>query len=300
MSLEQLSYLAQMVGSVGVIVSLIFVGLQIKQNTRALERTEHNSTMEQWTVVRMAIAKHRDIAEIMTAGLNGDRVLDAADQLRLEQMLAEYCWASFHIWDRTQRGVFPKGTFEWTGGALALPTAQDRAWRRVVAQRQEHGLHSGVRRGRRRDARQQQRTHRHERGTCRRLAQSIPRTCAHNGTELPRLFEARLVALIDARRKPFRRQLARDLWALERDLRNHRSRQPACARRAAHARKRVRRARSSRSRWIRRLRARDGSRRRRDRWPGSSCAPQARWHRARLGHTPPDRRRARAESPSRD
>ena len=131
MLLEQLSYLAQIVGTVGVIVSLIFVGLQIKQNTRALERNEHNSTMEQWTVIRMAIAKDRDIAEFMTAGLQGERVLDAADQLRLEQMLAEYAWAAFHIWDRTQRGVFAPGTFELTGGALlcrVLRTARGRAW----------------------------------------------------------------------------------------------------------------------------------------------------------------------------
>ncbi|MBS1117761.1 MAG: hypothetical protein H6Q87_2145 [candidate division NC10 bacterium] len=62
MSLEQLSSLAQVFGSIGVIVSLIFVGLQIKQNTGALQRNEHNSTMEQWTVIRMAIAKNRDIA----------------------------------------------------------------------------------------------------------------------------------------------------------------------------------------------------------------------------------------------
>src|SRR5256886_15420734 len=54
----------------------------------------------------------------MTAGLNGERDIDAADQLRLEQMLQEYAWASFHIWDRTQRGVFPKGTFEATAGAF--------------------------------------------------------------------------------------------------------------------------------------------------------------------------------------
>jgi hypothetical protein len=118
MSLEQLSYLAQIAGTVGVVVSLIFVGLQVRQNTRLLERNEHNSTMAQWTVVRMAIAKDRDIAELMTTGLNGARVLDAADQLRLEQMLQEHAWAAFHIWDRTQRGVFPKGTFELTGGAL--------------------------------------------------------------------------------------------------------------------------------------------------------------------------------------
>jgi hypothetical protein len=118
MSFEQISYLAQIVASIGVIVSLIFVGLQIKQNTRALQRTEHNSTMEQWTVIRQAIAQNRDVAELMTAGLRGERALDAADQLRLEQMLQENAWAAFHIWDRTQRGIFPKGTFEATAGAL--------------------------------------------------------------------------------------------------------------------------------------------------------------------------------------
>src|SRR5260370_13236564 len=117
MSFEQLSYLAQMVGSVGVIVCLIVVGLQIRQNTGALQRNEQNSTMAQWTVIRMAIAKNRDIAELMTGGLHGERALDAADQLRLEQMLQENAWAAFHIWDRTQRGIFPKGTFELSCGA---------------------------------------------------------------------------------------------------------------------------------------------------------------------------------------
>ncbi len=131
MTFEQLSALAQIIGSVAVVVSLIFVGLQIRQNTGALQRNEHNSTMEQWTVIRMAIAKHRDIAELMADGLKSERALDAADQLRLEMMLNEYAWASFHIWDRTQRGVFPKGTFEAsTGQALSdlFKTARGATW----------------------------------------------------------------------------------------------------------------------------------------------------------------------------
>src|ERR1700748_3079520 len=137
MSFEQISYLAQTVASVGVVLSLIFVGLQIRQNTRALQRTEHNSTMEQWTVIRQAIAQNRDIAELMTAGLQGERALDAADQLRLEQMLQENAWAAFHIWDRTQRGIFPKGTFEATGGALLntlLRTPGGESWWRKAKQ----------------------------------------------------------------------------------------------------------------------------------------------------------------------
>src|SRR5438105_11678553 len=131
MSFEQISYLAQIVASVGVIVSLIFVGLQIRQNTGALQRNEHNSTMAQWTVIRMAIAKNRDIAEMMTAGLHGEGALDAADQLRLEQMLSENVWAAFHIWERTQRGIFPKGTFELTTGphlSGLLKTVRGGAW----------------------------------------------------------------------------------------------------------------------------------------------------------------------------
>jgi hypothetical protein len=143
MSFEQISNLAQIVASIGVIVSLIFVGLQIKQNTRALQRDEHNSTMEQWTVIRQAIAQNRDIAELMTAGLGGERTLDAADQLRLEQMLQENAWAAFHIWDRTQRGIFPKGTFEATGGALLnqlLRTPGGASWWRNAKQ---IGFHPG-------------------------------------------------------------------------------------------------------------------------------------------------------------
>lgn len=131
MSLEQINLVCQIAGTIGVIVSLIFVGFQIKQNTGAIQRNEHNSTMAQWTVIRQAIATNRDIAELMTAALSDERTIDAADRLRLEQMLAEYAWASFHIWDRTQRGVFPKGTFELTGGALlcsVLGTPGGRAW----------------------------------------------------------------------------------------------------------------------------------------------------------------------------
>ena len=143
MNWDAIVAISQLVAAVGVILSLVFVGLQIKQNTRALQRTEHNSTMEQWTVIRQAIAQNRDITELMTAGLQGERTLDSADQLRLEQMLAEQAWAPFHIWDRTQRGIFPNGTFEATGGALLatlLRTSGGAAWWRT-AKETGYGFH---------------------------------------------------------------------------------------------------------------------------------------------------------------
>ena len=109
MNWDAIVAISQLVAAVGVILSLVFEGLHVRQNTTALQRNEHNSTMAQWSVIRMAIAGNRDVAELMTAGLDGERSMDAADQLRLEQMLAENLWVPFHIWERTQRGIFQRG-----------------------------------------------------------------------------------------------------------------------------------------------------------------------------------------------
>ena len=121
MTLEAVFYVSQIVAGIAVTLSLIFVGLQVRQNTAALYRDEHNSTMAQWTVIRMAMVQNREVAELMTAGLHGKSELDDADQLRLEQFLHEQTWACFHVWDRTQHGVFPKGTFESTQSSLLVP-----------------------------------------------------------------------------------------------------------------------------------------------------------------------------------
>ena len=121
MTLEAVFYVSQIVAGVAVTLSLVFVGLQVRQNTAALYRGEHNTTMAQWTVIRMAMVNNREVAELMTAGLHGKSELDEADQMRLEQFLYEQAWACFHVWDRTQQGVFPKGTFESTQAPLLRP-----------------------------------------------------------------------------------------------------------------------------------------------------------------------------------
>lgn len=131
MTLEHAFFLSQIIAAIAIVVSLVFVGRDIRENTQAIQRGEHNSTMEQWTVIRMAMAKNRDIAELVALGLEENQALDRPDQLRLEQILAEVAWAAFHIWDRTERGIFQKGTFESTGGAYLcamLATTRGNAW----------------------------------------------------------------------------------------------------------------------------------------------------------------------------
>jgi len=56
----------------------------------------------------MAIAQQRDIAELMTGGLSGERALDAADQLRLEQFLQEQAWRAFISGTGRKAASFPR------------------------------------------------------------------------------------------------------------------------------------------------------------------------------------------------
>lgn len=137
MSLEQLSYAAQIAGSIGVMASLVYVGLQLHQNTAQLRRNEHNTTMQEWSNIRLTLVHHRDVAELWTAGLSGQRAMDDADRHRVEQFLAEHFWAAHHIWDRARRGVLGKGTeaeteaFRLTAAPLLAPllaTSFGRVW----------------------------------------------------------------------------------------------------------------------------------------------------------------------------
>ena len=78
--------ISQLVAAVGVILSLVFVGLQIQQNTRALQRAEHNSTMEQWTVIRQAIAQNRDARSAAPRLVFDERAADRrTDAERVEE-----------------------------------------------------------------------------------------------------------------------------------------------------------------------------------------------------------------------
>ena len=134
MSFQQVSDLAQIIASIGVIVSLIFVGLQIRHNTGALQRNEHNATMAQWTVIRMAIAKDRDIAELMTAGIHGERSMDAAG-IRLGVFP--------HLGQNSTRCLSERN-FRSNGRSDDVRFAPYPAWRGVVVQRQTCWLYSRI------------------------------------------------------------------------------------------------------------------------------------------------------------
>jgi len=131
MTLEAVTSIAEVIASIGVLVSLIFVGYQYRQHSHLIERGEQNSTMSEWSKIRMAIVENPGVAELWDVARSGDRDLTAAEALRVNTFLEEHLWAAYHIWDRTERGLFQHGRFDEAAGPLVaslLSTEHASAW----------------------------------------------------------------------------------------------------------------------------------------------------------------------------
>lgn len=114
--MEYVSFIAQVVASAGIVLSLVFVGIQLNENTTVAIRNESNATMAQWSAFRTSVYADRGTAEVFRAGMDASRPLDPADQLRFDYLMREHAWATFQIWDRVRMRLVPSAHFDVGAG----------------------------------------------------------------------------------------------------------------------------------------------------------------------------------------
>ncbi len=126
MSLSDLASIGTFVSSIAMVISLISLTLQLRQNTAALERAEANATQSQASAFRLAIVNSRDVAKLLVVGSADDGNLDEIDDARFGALLGERIWFLSHVWDREQRGLLAKGVWERVRSLAAEPLTTKR------------------------------------------------------------------------------------------------------------------------------------------------------------------------------
>jgi hypothetical protein len=134
MTLAAFADLAEVIGAFGVIAGLIFVGVQLQQNTLQLRRAERNTSNAEASVLRQSIANNCEIAELMAACVGEARSFSPAEMQRINAMFFEMGYLATQLWDRTKHGLFPPDEFDRAMPALApyLTSATGRAWWRIA------------------------------------------------------------------------------------------------------------------------------------------------------------------------
>ena len=129
--MEYWAHFAHIVNAVAVTATLLYVGLEMHDNSVMAERRDHDATFQQSLQIQLAIGEHRDIAEMLIKGEGDPAALDAADQLRFDRMLTAIMRDYQQIWEREQLGSFSAGNFfreVAPGFTPQLATPGGRAW----------------------------------------------------------------------------------------------------------------------------------------------------------------------------
>jgi len=111
MTLQDLGNLGEFVGALAVVISLLYLAFQIRQNTRALHSSSYSQTVEQGWLVNLAIAQDADLARIF-ADLSEGHPLDPPDELRLNAALDDAFFSMENLFRQYERGLVDADMWE--------------------------------------------------------------------------------------------------------------------------------------------------------------------------------------------
>ena len=128
MDLENIARISEIVSSVAVVVSLIYVSAQIRQNTRALRATTYNVVTGNSLAILSPMSAHPEVTEFLTRFQADPELATAAEKMRFHILLL----AAFRHWDNLYY-QFRNGTLEpemWESYDATLGSWLDNdAWR---------------------------------------------------------------------------------------------------------------------------------------------------------------------------
>ena len=90
MTTANVSDIAQTLAAVATVLSLLFVGVQIRQNTRATRAASHNSVSNSLNEINRMFAENADLTRIWLAGMQDRKKLSAEDRWRFDATARAY------------------------------------------------------------------------------------------------------------------------------------------------------------------------------------------------------------------
>ena len=110
MNWEAIGAVGEIIGAAGVIITLLYLASQLRQNTRALQVTSIDSTTQVGNDVRRLLAESPEIADIYLRGLADPENLDDLERERFRLVMTNGIWALWNAWAQSQLG----GRESWT------------------------------------------------------------------------------------------------------------------------------------------------------------------------------------------
>jgi hypothetical protein len=112
MILEELAYLSQIAGVIAVFGSLVFVGLQIRQNTKALKATSHHAVTDSFNAINNLIFSDPKLARLWRLGMAGAEGLEEDEGVSFNFMALSYMRIFETLYYQYSNGTLDKKLFD--------------------------------------------------------------------------------------------------------------------------------------------------------------------------------------------
>jgi hypothetical protein len=96
MSYETFSFLFQLISAIGVIVSFVYLAVQIRQNTRAMRRAASRDIVRDLNEFGRMFIEYPDLGKLYLTALEQPQDLTAEERFRFERLVG-YVFASFEL-----------------------------------------------------------------------------------------------------------------------------------------------------------------------------------------------------------
>lgn len=90
MTLTEIADISQTLGSAAVVASLIFVGIQIRQNTKATKATSHHAISEALNRINLLWARNGEVTKLWLSGMHDRRALTPEERWRFDSTARAY------------------------------------------------------------------------------------------------------------------------------------------------------------------------------------------------------------------
>ncbi len=130
MTLEEINSIGQTVAVVATFASLVFVGLQIRQNTRATRAASHNAVSDSLNEINRMFAENADLTKIWLVGMADRQALTEEERWRFDSTARAYMHVCETMFIQAGLGAGDKSVLhaEEEGIRQAFASPGMRAW----------------------------------------------------------------------------------------------------------------------------------------------------------------------------
>lgn len=107
MNWEAISAIGQLVGALAVLITLIYLAVQLRQNTAAVATSTYESTMTGFNDINVVVASHPALASLLDRGCQGKGNLSQEETVQFNFLLRCYANQWWKLYKLYKRGNLP-------------------------------------------------------------------------------------------------------------------------------------------------------------------------------------------------